>query len=367
MGSLLEFEEAAVQEAFFARGWTDGLPVVPPTPERVAALLEAVDAQEPDLLIGYLAARKRGVTLEQAATNAVMAGCLPEHFPIVVAALEAMFDPGFNLHTVLSSTGGAAICTVVSGPLAAEAGMNARGNCLGHGVRANLVIGRALRLVAANALASVPGQSDASSFGHPGKISLCFAEDPPPAPWQPLAVRAGYTATDTTVTVLGTEGPHQFAQQLTQDPRAVLRSFAASIRHPAWFCTGKAGGYGVLVLGPEHAGFCVAGGLTQDDVCHAIHDLARVDASELQALGVVLEAGSQHDMTPAADGKLDSLAGPEAVTLVTAGAEGAGWSTWIPGWAPVRHSTPATRRVRPTGEALPDCGPDGCLVPWMRP
>ncbi len=365
MAELLELEEEDVQETFFARGWTDGLPIVPPTPERVRAMLEAGGVDEPDTLIGYLAVRKRGVTLEQAAANAVMAGCLPEFFPIVVAALEAMFDPAFNLHTVLSSTGGAALCVVVSGPLAAEIGMNARGNCLGHGSRANLTIGRALRLTAINALASVVGESDASSFGHPGKVALCFAEDPPPAPWLSLSERLGYGPQDTTVTVLGSEGPHQLAQQLTQDADAVLRSFAASIRHPSWFCTGK-GGHGVLLLGPEHAGFCIAAGMTQDDVAAHVHAGARIDAAELQAAGVTLESGSQHDMTPAADGKLDGLTGPEAVVVVTAGCAGAGWSAWIPAWAPARHSERASRRVRPTGEALPDCGPDGCIVPWMR-
>jgi hypothetical protein len=157
MGALLELEEANVQEEFFERGWSDGLPVVPPTPERVEAMLAAGGVDEPQTLIGYLSVRDRGVTLEQAATNAVMAGCRPEYFPIVVAALEAMFDPSFNLNTVLTSTGGAALCVIVSGPLAAEIGMNGRHNCLGHGNRANLTIGRALRLVATNALGSVPG------------------------------------------------------------------------------------------------------------------------------------------------------------------------------------------------------------------
>lgn len=365
MTALLEIDEADVQEEFFDRGWTDGLPIVPPTPDRVAAMLEAGGVDEPDTLIGYLAVRDRGVTLEQAATNAVMAGCLPKYFPIVVAALEAMFDPAFNANTVITSTGGAALCVIVSGPLADEIGMNSRHNCLGHGNRANLTIGRALRLVATNALGSVPGESDASSFGHPGKVTQCFAEDPPPPPWDPLSVRLGYTTDDTVVTVIGAEGPHQLAQQLTQDPDHVLRSFAASIRHPAWFSTGK-GGHGVLILGPEHAGFCIDAALTQDDVCQRVFEAARIDAAGLLAEGVGLESGSQHDMTPAADGKIDTLLSPESVLLVTAGGEGAGWSAWIPAWAPSRHSQRASRRVRPTGEALPDCGPDGCIVPWMQ-
>ncbi len=365
MAETLELAEEDVQEEFFARGWTDGLPVVPPTPERVETMLEVVRASDPDVLIGYLPARGRGVTMGKAATNAVMAGCLPEYFPVVVAALEAMFDPAFNLHTVLTSTGGAAICTVVSGPIAAEIGMNARHNALGPGNRANATIGRALRLTASNVLGSKPGESDASSFGHPGKLTLCFAEDPPPAPWQPLNVRLGYGAADTTVTVCPAEGPHQLAQQLTHSAEDVLRSFARSITHPTWFSTGK-GGHGVLVLGPEHAGFCLAEGWTQDAVCELVCREARIAPEELLAAGVGIEQNSQHDMTPGPDGKLASLESPEAVLLVTAGGEGAGWSAWIPSWAPTIHARRASRRVRPAGEPLPDCGPDGCIVPWLK-
>ena len=365
MAEQLVMEEYDVQETFFDRGWTDGLPVVPPTPERVQEMLDVVLAGDPDTLIGYLPQRGRGVTLEQAAINAVMAGCRPEYFPVVVAGLEAMFDEAFNLHTVLTSTGGAALCLVVSGPIAQEIGMNARHNALGQGNRANATIGRALRLVAMNVLDSKPGESDASSFGHPGKYTLCFAEDPPPAPWRTLHEELGYLPDDTTVTVLPTEGPHQLAQQLTDSPDDVLRSFAASIRHPAWFCTGK-GGHGVLVLGPEHAGFCAGAGWSQSRVREYVYEHARISAEELVAAGTHLETGAQHDMTPDAEGKIASLRSPEDVLLVTAGGEGAGWSAWLPSWAPTIHAYRATRRVRPAGEPLPECGPDGCIVSWMR-
>src|SRR4051794_25428556 len=280
MSEMVTLEEHDVQEEFFARGWTDGLPVVPPTAERVDAMLELVGATDPEVLIGYVAARGRGVSLEKAATNAVMAGCKPEYFPVVVAALEAMFDPAFNLNTVLTSTGGAAICTVVSGPIAQEIGMNARHNLLGPGNRANATIGRALRLTAMNVLGSKTGESDASSFGHPGKYTLCFAEDAPPVPWLGLREQLGYAGDDTTVTMVAVEGPHQLAQQLTDSAADVLRSFAASIRQPAWFRTGK-GGHGVLVLGPEHAGFCVAEGWTQADVRSYVYEHARISADEL--------------------------------------------------------------------------------------
>jgi hypothetical protein len=359
----LILEESGVQEEFFARGWTDGLPIVPPTPARVDAMLEAIGAGDPELLVGYLAARGRGVTLERAAINAVMAGCKPEYFPVVVAALEAMFDSDFNLHAVLTSTGGAALCTVVSGPMAAEIGMNARHNVLGPGNRPNATIGRALRLIAVNVLGSQPGVSDASSFGHPGKFTLCFAENPPPEPWLPLRVALGYQPGDTTVTLAPTEGPRQLAQQLTRSAENILRTFASAIRNPATFSTGK-GTQGVMLLGPEHAGFCVEQGWTQAAVREFLYSESRIAPEELLANGVQIEHGSAYEVTPDADGKLPSVASPDDVFLVTAGAEGAGWSAWIGNWAPVKTARIVTRRVRPAGEPLPDCGPGGCLVPW---
>ncbi len=365
MGDTVVVEDADLQEEFFRRGWTDGLPIVAPTADRVRAMLAAVEADDPDLLIGYLASRKRGVTIEKAAINAVMAGCEPAFFPVVVAALEAMFDQAFNLHGVLTSTGGAALCCVVSGPIGLDIGMNSRHNVLGQGNRANATIGRTLRLVAMNVLGSKPGETDASSMGNPGKYSFCFAESLPPEPWEPIRIEAGYTHDDTTVTLLPAEGPHQLAQQLNQDAHKVLRSFARSISHPAWMSTGKRG-HGALVLGPEHAGFCVEAGMTRAEVREYVAEEARIAPRELQAAGVELEVGAQHDMTPGLDGKLASLNSPDDLLLVTAGGEGAGWSAWIPCWAPIQHARRVTRRVRPAGEPLPDCGPDGCIVPWIR-
>ena len=359
----LELEESDVQETFFAKGWTDGLPIVPPTPERVAALLEIVGADDPSVLIGFVQARGRGISLEKAAVNAVMAGCEPASFPVVVAALEAMFDSAFNAHTVLSSTGGAALGVVVSGPIAAEIGMNARHNCLGPGNRANATIGRALRLAVMNVLGARHGELDATSIGHPGKYTFCFAEDPPPAPWRPLAEELGYDEGATTVTVLPVEGVRQIAQQLNGSAEGILRTVAAALRTPETFAVGK-GGQALVILGPEHAGFCVAEGWSQADVRAFLARESRITPAELEAAGVRLESGAQHDMTPGEDGKLPAVASADDLYLVTAGGEGAGWSAYAPTWAPTIHARAATRRVRPAGEPLPDCGPDGCLVPW---
>ena len=184
------------------------------------------------ILIGVIPARGKGITLEQAAVHAVMAGCKPEYFPVVVAAFEALFDASFNAHTALTSTGGAALAVVVSGPIAQEIGMNGRHNCLGSGNRANLTIGRAVRLAAMNVLGARSGELDASSFGHPGKISFCFAEDPPPAPWLPLHEQLGYEPGDTTVTMMPVEGVRQLAQQLNGDAEGILRTFATAMKTP---------------------------------------------------------------------------------------------------------------------------------------
>jgi len=338
---------------------------VAPTPERVEEMLAVLGDTDPETLIGYLPVRGRGVTLEKAAINAVMAGCRPEYLPVVVAALEAMFDSEFNLHTVLTSTGGAALCTVVSGPIAQELGMCSRHGVLGPGYRANATIGRTLRLVAMNVLGSTPGDSDASSFGHPGKYTFCLAEDPPPDPWQPLRVALGYSLQDTTVTVLPTEGPHQVAHQLTRSPEKVLRTVASAIRSPYTFSTGKAG-QGLVLLGPEHAGFCVEQGWTQQAVREFLYRESRILPAQMLAEGVQIEHGSAFEEIPDEEGKLRCVASPDDIHLVTAGGEGAGWSTWIPNWAPVKIARATTRRVRPAGEPLPDCGPDGCIVPWAR-
>jgi hypothetical protein len=360
MGRTIEIDAAHAQETFFERGWTDGLPIVPPTLERVRALLDA-GGREPDETLGSVPQRGRSVSAEEAAINAVMAGCAREHFPLVLAGVSALLDPAFNAHAALTSTGGAALCLVASGPLAAQAGMNARHNVLGPGNRANATIGRALRLIAINVLDARTGGMDGSSIGNPGKYTLCFAEDEPPEPWEPLRVELGYEREDTTVTLLATEGPRQVANHLNDDGEGILRTFAAAMRNPATFCVGK-GGQCVVLLGPEHAAALVEAGWTRAAAREFLARESRVTPEELESAGVLIETGAQHDMRPGDDGKLPAVPGPDDVFLVTAGAAGAGWSAYLPEWAPTLHSRAVTRRVTPGGEELPDCGPDSCEV-----
>jgi hypothetical protein len=363
MTDVLTVDEADAIEFMFDAGWTDGLPVVPPTPARVEAMLAAAGRRGDDVL-GSVPARRRIVTTEIAAVNAVMAGCRPEYFNIVATAVEAMLDPAFNVNTAVTSTGGAAVCVIVSGPGAAEIGMNARHNVLGSGNRANATIGRAVRLVAANALGAKSGKLDASSVGHPGKYTLCFAENPPAPPWPSLAVERGYEAADTTVTIMATEGPRQVANQLNEEPEQVLLSFAAAMRNPSTFIVGK-GGQGVVVLGHEHALAVHQAGWSKQQAREFLAEHSRISPEELVAAGIRIETGAQHDMTPGPDGKLPTVRSADDIVLVTAGGPGAGWSAYLPAWAPVMHSQSVTKRVRPVGEALPDCGPDGCEIPFM--
>lgn len=364
MGDVVRVAESDAIEEMYRRGWTDGLPVVPPTPDRVAAMLDASGHVAEDVL-GSVPARRANISAGIAAINAVMAGCLPEYFPLVTTALEAALDPAFNLNTVATSTGGAAIAVVVSGPMATDVGMNARHNVLGTGNRANATIGRAVRLTVANALGAKTGKLDASSIGHPGKFTLCFAEDDPGDGWESIRVEKGHAALDTTVTVMAVEGPRQIANQLNEDPEGVLRSFAAAIRMPSTFIAGKSG-QGLVVLGHEHALAVRQAGWTRDDVRAFLVEESRITPEELATAGIILETDAQHDMTPGPDGRLATLAEPDDVLLVTAGGPGAGWSAYMPAWAPRMHSRSVMRRVRPPGEALPDCGPDSCDVSWLR-
>lgn len=360
MSEILTVVESDAIELMFERGWTDGLPVVPPTPSKVAAMLDGV--RQPDEVLGTVPARRRIVTAELAAVNAVMAGCKPEYFPVVVTAIEAVLDSAFNVNTAATSTGGSAICVIVSGPMADEIGMNARHNALGSGNRANATIGRAARLTVSNALDAKTGKLDGSSVGHPGKYTFCFAEDPPGAPWQTLAVEKGYSELDTTVTIMATEGPRQIANHLNEDPAGVLLSFASAMKAPSNFIAGKSGQV-VVVIGHEHQMAIREAGWTKAQVSEFLVEHSRVTPEELGAGGVLLESGAQHDMAPGTDGKLAVVAHSDDIVLVTAGGPGAGWSAMIPAWASTQHSRSVTRRVRPPGEALPDCGPDSCALP----
>lgn len=220
---------AAAQEFFHSRGWTDGLPVVPPTPDAVQACLDWV-AMPADQLIGIEPVRERAVTAEKLAVNAVMAGCLPMHFPVVVAAFTAMLQEPFLLYGATASTGGCAVLIVVNGPVRTETGMDGTFNALAASDRASTAIGRAIRLVLCNLLDVRPGDIDRSTLGHPGKLSYCIAEDEEHSPWLPLAEERGVPEGASAVTVMAAGAPRQLMNEWTTKPEEILETFVAEMK-----------------------------------------------------------------------------------------------------------------------------------------
>ena len=238
-------------EALFERGWTDGLPVIPPTPERVLRMLAATPRPS-DEVIAQIPPNLADCTVEKAAINAVMAGCKPEYFAVVLAAIEAACLEDFGLHGLLATTLSPGPVLIVNGPIAGHIAMNAGINALGQGNRANATIGRALQLVVRNVGGGRPGEVDRACLGSPAKISFCFAENEADSPWESLAVERGFAPEASTVTLFGGEAPRVIVDQLSREPESLAASFAACLRtvsHPKLPMAFDA----ILVVSPEHA------------------------------------------------------------------------------------------------------------------
>ena len=215
-------------EWYFERGWTDGLPVVPPTPEAVAAMLEALGG-EPDHLEARIPPRWGSLTREVLAINLVLAGCLPAYAKVVRAAVLALASPHFNLNGVQATTHMAAPLLVVNGPIRHDIQLNSGANVFGSGARANATIGRAIRLVLLNVGGAWPGDLDKSTLGHPGKYTFCIGENEEASPWAPYHVEQGYTAEDNTVFCLAAEGPHSVTNHVANDPQGILDSLVSAM------------------------------------------------------------------------------------------------------------------------------------------
>jgi hypothetical protein len=269
-------------ETCYAKGWTDGLPVVPPTEPLVGAMLAAGPWKAEDVLL-HEPVRDRSVTADKAAINAVMAGCLPEYFPVVGAALQAIGDSSFMLHGPATSTGGAALMVIVNGPVRGRLGLNAKTNLFGPGCRANATIGRSLRLVLLNCLDCRPGVLDKSTQGWPGKYSLCFAEDEASSPWEPLHVSRGFAAGQSTVTVFAAESGHNVLSHGTADPEQLLTCFADAMAGLGSLSPGRT----VIVFAPEHARHLHRAGWTRSRTQQWLYDHAWRPLADLKRGGKV--------------------------------------------------------------------------------
>jgi hypothetical protein len=258
------------------RGWGDGLPCIPPTPALVKDLLSGAD---PDGPIAVLGPSRATATYGLAAVNAVMAGCPPEAFPVVVAALRAVAQPGFNLLAVQSTTNPATETIVVNGPIREAMGFTCGASCLGNGQRTNLTVGRAVRMCLVNIGGARPGSGDRATHGFPGKLSFCFAENEEDSPWPPLASVLGAAAGASAVTVVSASGSLNLLDT-ADDAEELLWAFARSIAAP---CANDSlwGGTPLLVLGPEHAALLAEGGFDRSDVQRFVWERSTVRAGEI--------------------------------------------------------------------------------------
>ena len=327
-------------EACFARGWTDGLPVVPPTPERVARMLTGT-TRAPDDVVAVVPPDLVECTVEKVAANAVMAGCRPEHLPIVLAAVEGACTDEFNIHGLLATTWFAAPVVVVNGPIARAVGMNSGVNAMGQGNRANASIGRALQLVVRNVGGGRPGEIDRATLGQPGKYTFCFAEDEAGSPWEPLHVERGFDRNTSTVTLFGGEGPRGIIDQLSREPESLARSFASCLRtttHPKIAIAFDA----MLVVSPEHARVFREAGWTKARLHEELGALLQLDGKQM-----IRGAGGIAEGLPEAFADTTLPKFRDGGLLIVHAGGGAGlFSAIIGGWASgASGSQPVTREV----------------------
>jgi hypothetical protein len=253
-------------ETYIANGWTDGLPIIPPTPEAVQAMLAAARLNGPEEL-GSIPTRSLTITAEAVAVNAVMAGCLPEYFPVVTAAVRALLQPLANAHSTTATLAGAAHAIVVNGPARTELGIEGGQACLGPGFRANATIGRAVRLVIRNVFRTVPGVLDRASFSWPLRYSFCFAENEEFSDWTPNHVLAGFAPSESVVTVMSVLRFLQ-ATEFAPESATILGTIAETARlygMPVDAFVGDRRGV-LVVIGPEHQRRLLDDGWTKEAV-----------------------------------------------------------------------------------------------------
>lgn len=312
-------------ELFQRNGWTDGLPIVPPTEARVQAFLDAVRLA-PGEIVGVEPVRRRRITAEKVAIAAVMAGGLPEYMPVVIAVIRAMCEPDFGLHGSTASTGGSAPMIVVNGPVRREIGMNATHNAFANASRTNASIGRTVRLFLLNVLGGHPGQLDRSTLGHPGKFTFCLAEDEEDSPWLPLSVERGIDPGVSAVTVMAVESPHQIMNAWTHDPREIIDTYAAAIRANMLTYSIWEGNYAIVVP-KQHRLFFAEAGWSKENIRDYMFEVAQVARKEWRTVGKSAVAGLKDE-----ERMYRALRSPDDLLVIAAGGPAGGFGAIVPPW-----------------------------------
>ncbi len=336
-------------EELYARGVTDGLPVVPPTRERVARAVGAAgrDASE---VVALVPPNYGAATVEKIATNAVMAGCRPEYLPVVLAAVEAVCDERFDLHGVSATTNSPAPLVIVNGPIRGALDINCAAGVFGSGWRANATIGRALRLVCVNVGGATPGVVSMSTLAHPGRYTYCIGEHEEASPWESLAVEHGFARGGSTVAVLAADAPLGVYDHQSRRPEDLLATIAASLgvvsHHKAthWGDT-------LVVLSPEHAKTLGDARWTKDDVRRWLWERLRRPVRELVPGRDGGEGLPEHVLKKFADPSNDAtpmpkFRAPDNLKILVAGGTAGRFSAIVPGWTFAKSSALVFRPIQ---------------------
>ena len=323
----LEIDDSEdLMEACFERGWSDGLPVVPPTPLRVTRMLAATDLQA-DEIIGNIPPDYAPCSIEKAAINAVMAGCKPEYFPVVLATVNAALQEPFCMHGLLCTTYFSSPVVIVNGPVSRRIGMNSGINALGQGNRANATIGRALQLIIQNVGGGRPGGIDRATLGNPGKYSFCFSEDESDEDWPSLAMDRGYDRQHSVVSLFAGSGIQPVMDQQSRTPDSLARSLAASLRtvsHAKVFMQTDA----LLVLSPEHRRVFRDGGWNKAQVREAINQALLTPGKEIvRGAGEIAEG-----LLPQFKDQTIAKFREDGLHITSAGGKAGFFSAIIAGW-----------------------------------
>ena len=338
-----------VHEFLYEQGLTDGLPVIPPTAERVIRMLDGTtrDAQE---VVAIVPPNLAPITIEKIAVNSVMAGCRPEYLPVVIAAVEAVCTDDFGMHGVGATTMGATPVMVVNGPIRHEIGMNMGLNALGQGNRANAAIGRALRLILRNVGGQRPGETERTTMGSPMKFTMCFAEWEEISPWEPLHVERGFDKDETVVTVFAMTGLGQLIDQTSRTAHSLAGSLglrAEGLHHPKYHNYPDA----LFALCPEHVKTIARDGWSKEQVRDRMQEITSRPVRELLSSDEVTVGIDPKALQGSSDDELDRLIpkfGSNAnIHIVVAGSEAGKFSAIFEGWTSRigLDSTVTSRRI----------------------
>jgi hypothetical protein len=349
-GTLVELRDQsleAIEQYFYERKWTDGLPIVPPTPDRVAAMLRYAELPAEQVL-GNMAPKWRVTTVHHVAVNAVMAGCRPEYFPVVLAGVQAILVPEFNLYGVQGTTNPAGVMLLVSGPIARALDINGGFNVFGQGWRANATIGRAIRLCLINIGGGLPGLGDMSTLGNPNKYGACIAENEAQSPWEPFHVERGFPPDSSTVTAVATAAP-QNVIELSAEPLAILNSLARAI-----FAMGSNCLYfdhePMVVLSPVQARHVAGGGFDKPKIRRYLWEHGRIELTGFSdtTYNTIKKWKARCVRTEEGKEMLYPTGTPEEIGVVVAGGDTGPHSAIL---ATFNGTRLVTRAVTPAGRA----------------